>query len=109
VLPGIARDQVHMNATRFNFKRLAIRLFAVVFLLALTAMMITANLQKPLDHDEQMYIGSGALLERRSLLPYRDYPYFRCRTWCSSTAWSSNSPTIFSSSSHDWSRRFSRH
>src|SRR5438046_10733796 len=31
---------------------------------------------KRLAHDEHQFIASAALLSRRSLLPYRDYPHF---------------------------------
>src|SRR3954470_9477005 len=38
--------------------------------------MLARAMSKPLDHDEHQFIASGALLARRGLLPYRDYPYF---------------------------------
>ncbi|MGA7732159.1 MAG: hypothetical protein WCD37_12920 [Chloroflexia bacterium] len=45
--------------------------FCFVFVLLLQAAM-----HKELNHDEQMYVSSGALLVR-SQLPYVDYPYFQ--------------------------------
>ena len=44
---------------------------------ALIALLLLAHaMVKELDHDENQFIASGALLARHGLLPYRDYPYF---------------------------------
>lgn len=48
---------------------------AVLFLFVLAAVLLLV-MGKALDHDEHQFVASGALLARRSLLPYRDYPYF---------------------------------
>jgi hypothetical protein len=45
--------------------------FCFVFVL-----LLQATMHKGLNHDEQMYVSSGALLVR-SQLPYVDYPYFQ--------------------------------
>jgi hypothetical protein len=39
-------------------------------------LMISFVMFKRFDHDEHQFIASGALLSRRGLLPFRDYPYF---------------------------------
>lgn len=44
--------------------------FAILFLAAYT-------LSRELNHDEEQFISSGALLLRFGLLPYRDYPFFQ--------------------------------
>src|SRR5881392_3436095 len=46
-------------------------IWAAIFLL-----LMSISVAHPLDHDEHQFIASGALLARRGLLPYRDYPYF---------------------------------
>ncbi len=48
---------------------------AILLLLILPALAI-ASWTRPLDHDEQQFVASGALLARYHLLPYVDYPYF---------------------------------
>ncbi|HEX4792582.1 MAG TPA: hypothetical protein VH370_02260 [Humisphaera sp.] len=49
---------------------------AAAFFLFAGAAILLLVLGKALDHDEHQFVASGALLARRSLLPYRDYPYF---------------------------------
>jgi len=46
-------------------------MFAVLF-----ALLLGANMQKSLDHDEHQFIAGGALLAQKGLLPYKDYAYF---------------------------------
>jgi hypothetical protein len=46
------------------------------FLLGVLLLLVQAALHKQLNHDENMYVGSGVLL-REGQLPYRDYPYFQ--------------------------------
>src|SRR5262249_7881535 len=48
----------------------------VAFLLLLLPFVLTLGMQRELSHDEHQFIASGALLARKGLLPYRDYPYF---------------------------------
>ncbi len=40
------------------------------------ALLLVLTLTKHLDHDENQFVASGAVLARSGLLPYRDYPYF---------------------------------
>src|SRR5258706_11870815 len=54
---------------RFTFHILAC--LAVLFV-----SLVLLGMSKPLDHDEHQFVAAGALLARRGLLPYRDYPYF---------------------------------
>lgn len=44
----------------------------VVFLL-----LLAANMQKELNHDEHMYVSGGALLSEKLQVPYRDFPYLQ--------------------------------
>jgi len=46
------------------------------FLLGVLLLLVQVALHKQLNHDENMYVGSGVLL-REGQLPYRDYPYFQ--------------------------------
>jgi len=48
----------------------------VLFFLLVIAAELLLVFGKSLDHDEHQFVASGALLARRGLLPYRDYPYF---------------------------------
>ncbi len=48
-----------------------------LFFVALALLLISANMQKGLNHDEYMYVSSGKLLASGGLLPYRDYPYLQ--------------------------------
>src|SRR3982751_2501664 len=49
---------------------------ASIVFLPLLLSLLGLSLFKRLDHDEHQFIASAALLARRGLLPYRDYPYF---------------------------------
>lgn len=42
----------------------------------MAALLLSHSMAAPLDHDEHQFVAAGALLARRSLLPYRDFPYF---------------------------------
>src|SRR2546423_10484824 len=48
----------------------------VVTLALLFVLLFSAAMFKRVDHDEQQFVASAALLARKGLLPYRDYPYF---------------------------------
>ena len=48
----------------------------VVTLAVLFVLLFSAAMFKRVDHDEQQFVASAALLARKGLLPYRDYPYF---------------------------------
>lgn len=49
---------------------------AVLALPPILLLLIGLAMFKHVDHDEHQFVASGALLARRGLLPYRDYPYF---------------------------------
>jgi hypothetical protein len=40
-------------------------------------LLLSANMQKGLSHDEHMYVAGGDLLARGLGMPYRDYPYLQ--------------------------------
>ena len=51
--------------------------FLILFsALTILLLLFARAMFKRLDHDEHQFIASAALLARRSLLPYRDYPHF---------------------------------
>src|SRR5205085_8843685 len=50
--------------------------FAAVVLGVLAVLLLSRSMHHDLDHDEHQFVASAALLARRGLLPYRDYPYF---------------------------------
>ncbi len=55
------------------------RIDAALFLTALATIALflwAKSMGRHLDHDENQFVASAALLARKSLLPYRDYPYF---------------------------------
>ncbi len=56
-------SQVHHSAFRIS-----------LFLLA-ALLVFSHSVTEPVDHDEHQFVASAALLARRGLLPYRDYPY----------------------------------
>jgi hypothetical protein len=60
----------------FRRQLLKTSLCILVCLIALLAVVLILGMTKPLDHDEHQFVAAGALLARRGLLPYRDYPYF---------------------------------
>ena len=64
------RDNVTFNKTAFGVATFLF--FAVVLLL-----LVSANMQKGLSHDEHMYVAGGEMLARDGLLPYRDYSYLQ--------------------------------
>jgi hypothetical protein len=64
-----ARNALSLSAARPAARHVAVLAIAAVLLLSLA-------MTKRLDHDEHQFIASSALLARRGLLPYRDYPYF---------------------------------
>lgn len=49
---------------------------AALLLIVCALLIFSQSMAAHLDHDEHQFIASGALLARRGLLPYRDYPYF---------------------------------
>ena len=51
-------------------------LVGAAFLSGVLVLIVVAALHKGLNHDENMYLGSGLLL-REGALPYLDYPYFQ--------------------------------
>lgn len=51
-------------------------LFSLLFLAFVFALIFSLNMQRGLNHDEQQFVASGALLARANLLPYEDYAYF---------------------------------
>jgi len=51
-------------------------ILAFLFLLAIFPLLLSADMHKPLDHDEHQFVAGGVLLADHLLLPYRDYPYF---------------------------------
>jgi hypothetical protein len=50
--------------------------YGAAVLLILLMMLTSSALCRRLDHDEHQFVATGALLARRGLLPYLDYPYF---------------------------------
>ena len=50
---------------------------SVVFLCLVFLLLLAANMEKELNHDEHMYVSGGALLAERLQLPYRDFPYLQ--------------------------------
>jgi hypothetical protein len=64
------------QAGRRRQQRLFLGILAASFFLGMFLLLLVANLQKPLDHDEHQFVASGALLAGEGLLPYRDYAYF---------------------------------
>ncbi|MDB5319757.1 MAG: hypothetical protein JWN40_1388 [Phycisphaerales bacterium] len=62
-----------MSVVRPRFKTL-FRILACLAVLFVSLVLL--GVTKPLDHDEHQFVAAGALLARRGLLPYRDYPYF---------------------------------
>ncbi|MBF6614162.1 MAG: hypothetical protein IVW55_13630 [Chloroflexi bacterium] len=48
-----------------------------LFFVVLALLLLSANMQKGLNHDEYIYVSSGKLLASGGLLPYRDYPYLQ--------------------------------
>ena len=51
-------------------------LLGAAFLCGILLLLVQAALHKQLNHDENMYVSSGLLLQNGQL-PYRDYPYFQ--------------------------------
>ncbi len=51
-------------------------LFSLLFLAFVFALIFSLNMARGLNHDEQQFVTSGALLARSNLLPYQDYAYF---------------------------------
>ena len=49
---------------------------ALAILLFFFLLIASSSLFKRLDHDEHQFVAPGALLARRGLVPYRDYPFF---------------------------------
>lgn len=47
-----------------------------VCLLVIGPLLFAMGMSRHLDHDEHQFVAPAALLARRGLLPYRDYPYF---------------------------------
>lgn len=50
---------------------------SVVFLCVVFLLLLAANMEKELNHDEHMYVSGGALLAERLQVPYRDFPYLQ--------------------------------
>src|SRR5262249_15816570 len=70
--PGLPlRNPMRSQSTACSF-----RLTVVGCALAILFLLISRAMFRRLDHDEHQFIASAALLSRRGLLPYRDYPHF---------------------------------
>ncbi len=64
----------YMSTARLSYLRAAFTTLLCLALLAVGLLML--GMSNHLDHDEHQFIASAAMLARRGLLPYRDYPYF---------------------------------
>ncbi|MDQ3927849.1 MAG: hypothetical protein M3328_01750, partial [Chloroflexota bacterium] len=49
----------------------------VVFMCLVFLLLLAASMEKPLNHDEHMYVSAGVLLSERLQVPYRDFPYLQ--------------------------------
>ena len=80
ILPGHA-SLADRGATLFRLGRITRHAWIAARPAVLTfpptmLLMISFLMFKRFDNDEHQFIASGALLSRRGLLPFRDYPYF---------------------------------
>ena len=58
-------------------QRIVFALAVALFFCVVAILLVSAAMQKGLDHDENMYVAAGVLLAREGLLPYKDYAYFQ--------------------------------
>jgi 4-amino-4-deoxy-L-arabinose transferase-like glycosyltransferase len=64
------------GAMHRSSRRLPLPVVSAVFLCVVFLLLLSMTMHKDLNHDEHQFVAAGQLLATRSLLPYRDYPYF---------------------------------
>lgn len=58
-------------------RKLAILSMVITFFVCIFLILLSRSVQKGYNHDEHQFVASGKVLADKSLLPYRDYPYFQ--------------------------------
>jgi len=76
VVGAIRRTAPAFPKKLLRFQKAPILILIVIFFSTVFLLLLSANMQRGLDHDEHQFIASGALLARKLLIPHRDYPYF---------------------------------
>jgi 4-amino-4-deoxy-L-arabinose transferase-like glycosyltransferase len=61
----------------WHFTRLLFVAASLVFMGVVFFLLLAANMEKELSHDEHMYVSGGALMAERLQVPYRDFPYLQ--------------------------------